>query len=237
MSNYPAQDRYLNYAQDTTQERTVVKFFHMVYLWMAVGLALTGLVSAAIAQFAPQAMISNPMLILGAGIGAFLLAIAAQRVALQVGTLAGLGLFMAYATLIGLMIAPIWIIYQAQTIGAAFLLTGGSFAIMSIIGFITKMDLSKVGAVAIMCAIGLFLASMVNIFLASNTLSWIITYAVVAVFTIIAIWETQKLKNFALEYAGNNEATSRMAVFGAIVLYITFINLFMAILRILGGRR
>lgn len=237
MSNFPAQDRYLNYAQDTTQERSVAKFFHMVYLWMAVGLALTGLVSAGISQFAPQLFVSNPMVAVGAAIGAFLLAMAAQRVALQVGMLAGLGLFMLYAAVIGLMIAPIWVIYKAETIGAAFLLTGGSFAIMSLIGFITKMDLSKIGAMAIMCAIGLFLASMVNIFLASNTLSWIITYAVVAVFTVIAIWETQKLKNFAIENAHNSEANSRMAVFGAIVLYITFINLFMAILRILGGKR
>lgn len=237
MSNYNAQDRYLNYAQDTTQERSVAKFFHMVYLWMAVGLALTGLVSAGIVQFAPKMMVSSPMVALAAGIGAFLLAMAAQRVALQVGMLAGLGLFMAYATVIGIMIAPIWVLYKAETIGVAFLLTGGSFAIMSIIGFITKMDLSKIGAMAIMCAIGLFLASLVNIFLQSSMLGWIITYAVVAIFTIIAIWETQKLKNFAIENAHNSEASSRMAVFGAIVLYITFINLFMAILRILGGKR
>jgi FtsH-binding integral membrane protein len=226
----------LEYGHADTGVGDVAKFFHIVYLWMSVGLAVTAAVSAGIAFFMPGLMIANPWIAVVGALGAFVVSLATNRVAMNVSAGAGLAMFLLYASLIGLMIAPIWVVYSGPTIGAAFILTGGSFAVMSLIGFVTKVDLTRIGMIAIFCAIGLFLASLVNIFLQNDLLGWIITYAIVIVFTVITIWKTQELKNFALSGAGA-DLRGRMAVVGALSLYIAFINLFLAILRIIGARR
>ena len=150
---------------------------------------------------------------------------------------AGIALFMLYATLIGFAIAPIWIVYKQATIGSAFLLTGGIFFVMSLIGFVTKIDLTKVGSIAAMIAIGLFVGSIVNYFIASSAISWFITYAVVIVFPILIAYQTQSLKEFALENGENGDLVNRMAIVGALTLYIAFLNIFLSLLRILGDRR
>jgi FtsH-binding integral membrane protein len=179
----------------------------------------------------------TPGVMIAAMIGAFLLSLATQAVALRINVAAGLMLFMLYATLIGVMIAPIWIVYKQATIGAAFALTGGTFVAMSFVGMITKMDLSKLHSILIMGAIGLFIASITNVFIASNALSWMVTYAVVIIFTGLIATQTQQLKEFAIANGENGVMAGRMAVVGALVLYIAFINLFLAILRILGDRK
>jgi hypothetical protein len=108
---------------------------------------------------------------------------------------------------------------------------------MSLIGFVTKMDLSKLGAVAAMIAMGLFIGSIVNFFIASSAVSWFITYAIVIVFPIIISWQTQELKEFALANGENGDLASRMSIVGALTLYIAFLNIFLSLLRILGDRR
>jgi FtsH-binding integral membrane protein len=104
-------------------------------------------------------------------------------------------------------------------------------------GFVTKRDLTGIGSFLVMGAIGLFIASLVNVFIASNALSWVITYAVLGVFIGITAYETQRLRNMAEQHAGNADLSGRLAIVGALVLYIAFINIFLSILRILGSRR
>jgi FtsH-binding integral membrane protein len=135
------------------------------------------------------------------------------------------------------MISYVFIIYNLQTLGVAFVMTAGVFGVMSVYGFVTKRDLTGIGSILVMCAIGLFIASLVNVFLASNALSWVITYAVLGVFIGITAYETQRLKSMAYEFQGNGVMLSRVAIVGSLVLYISFINMFLAILRILGSRR
>ena len=240
MTMYPQNEarRYeLGYATD---ERSVFNFFNTVYAWMAVGLALTAVVAWLVSQ--NQSLLQ---LIYGSGkgmmlvfvLGAFAIAWFVQTQVERISAAVATVLFLVYAAVVGALISGIFIIYNLQTIGAAFLLTAGTFGAMSVYGFVTKRDLTTIGSFLVMAAIGLFIASIVNVFIASNMLSWVITYAVLFVFIGITAYETQKLKEFAATHGHNPNLAARYAIVGSLVLYISFINIFMAILRILGSRR
>lgn len=221
------------------QTKTRVAFFNMVYAWMSVGLAVTGLVAWLVSQSPSllNVLFANKFMYLAFLLGAFAISWFAQSAALRISVAAGLGLFMLYAVLIGALVSFIFIVYPGSTIASAFVVTGGTFAGISLYGFVTKRDLSTMGSYMIMGFWGLFLASIVNVFVASNALSWIITYGVLAVFIGITAWETQRLKQIADATASNSNLAARYAVIGSLVLYISFINMFMSILRIMGDRR
>lgn len=237
MSMYPdARRAQLDYATD---ERSIYSFFNAVYAWMAVGLALTAVVAYVVAHTPAllQIIYGGKAIVLVMALGAFGIAWYVQSQIGRISTGVATALFLLYATIMGAMISYVFIVYSMATLGAAFLMTAGVFGAMSLYGFVTKRDLTSIGSFLCMCVIGLFLASIVNLFLASNALSWVITYAVLAVFIGITAWETQQLKNMAYEYQGNGVMLSRIAIVGSLVLYIAFINLFLSILRILGDRR
>ncbi len=237
MSMYPDARRVeLDYGTDN---RAIAGFFNAVYAWMAVGLAVTALVAWFVAR-SPELLkiiYSGRGMVLVMALGAFGIAWYVQSQIHRISTGLATALFMLYATVIGAMISYIFIIYNMQTLLVAFVLTAGTFGAMSLYGFVTKRDLTGIGSILVMCAIGLFLASIVNIFLASNALSWVITYAVLGVFIGITAYETQKLKEMAYQFQGDGQMLSRIAIVGSLVLYISFINIFLAILRILGSRK
>jgi uncharacterized protein len=237
MSMYPQSRRYeLEYGTD---EKVVSNFFNAVYAWMAVGLALTATVAYLCSQSPAvlRLLYANKFVLLASGLAAFAIAWAVRSAAHRMSPAAATGLFLLYAAVVGAFISYIFVIYRMQTIGAAFVMTAGVFGGMSLYGWFTKRDLTSMGSVLIMCAWGLFLASMVNIFLASNAFSWIITYAVLAVFIGLTAYDTQKLKQIAHSLQGNPGIASRYAIVGSLELYVDFINIFLAILRILGSRR
>jgi hypothetical protein len=226
----------LGYAQDN---RGVVKFFNVVYAWMAVGLAVT----AVVAWFASQSPALLQVYRGGPGIaivillGMFALAWGVQTAAMRINANVATALFLLYAALMGVLVSYIFLVYRMQTIGVAFMLTGGTFAAMSIYGFVTKRDLTSMGSFLAMALIGLILASVVNLFIANNALSWVITYGVLAVFIGLTAYETQKLKVMAQEYGHDPDIAPRIAIIGSLLLYIAFINMFLSILRILGDRK
>jgi FtsH-binding integral membrane protein len=234
---YPdARPAQLDYGTD---ERAIVNFFNAVYAWMAVGLAVTALVAWFVSQQPEllRILYSGRGVAIAMALGAFGIAWYVQSQIHRISTGVATALFMLYATVIGAMISYIFVLYQTKTLLTAFVMTGGVFGVMSVYGFVTKRDLTRIGSILVMCAIGLFVASLVNVFLASDALSWVITYAVLAVFIGITAYQTQMLKAMAYEYQGNGQMLSRMAIVGSLVLYIAFINMFMAILRILGSRK
>lgn len=238
MSTLDYQRTQLQYGRDTTGEVSLFNFFNAVYGWMAVGLGVTGIV-ALLGSWSPQVLAllsASPFVTVALALGAFALAWVAQTVALRVSAAAGLALFFAYACVMGLMLSGIFVLYPVSTIGAAFLVTGGTFAATSVFGMVTQRDLSGIGRVLVMCAFGLFFASIVNVFVASDAFSWFITYAVLAVFIGITAYETQLLKNLALEHGHDSTMTGRIAVVGSLILYIAFINIFLSVLRIMGDR-
>ncbi|HSI34051.1 MAG: Bax inhibitor-1 family protein [Phycisphaerae bacterium] len=222
----------LEYANDN---RAVSNFFNMVYAWMAVGLALTAAVAYMVAQTdflyrTPKGMFAI------FGLAAFGISLFVQFQAGKISANLSTVLFLLYAGILGVLLSGIFLVYSPKTLLSAFLLTGGVFGGMSVYGFITKKDLSRMGSILIMCFWGLFLASIVNIFVANNAMSWLITYGILIVFIGLTAYETQQLKEIA--YAVGTDATMapRMAIYGSLILYISFINIFLSILRILGDR-
>ena len=230
----PATPHQLQYGTDS---RVVSSFFNMVYAWMFVGLALTALVAWLVSESALGTMIqSSPAVLLVIALGAFAIAWGVQSAAHRLSAGAATALFLVYAAVIGAMISGIFVIYPMKTLFAAFLMTGGVFGVMSLYGFVTKRDLTRIGSILVMCALGLFAASLVNLFFANNLVSWIITYAVLAVFIGIVAYETQMLKEIAYQTQGNYDLARRFAIVGSLTLYISFINIFLSIVRILGRR-
>lgn len=239
MSMYPQSSTRrpweLEYARDN---RAIVNFFNTVYAWMAVGLALT----AAVAWFASQSVPTLELLFRSKIVYVLMLVAfaIAWYVQAQVGRMSAnvaTGLFLLYSTLVGLMISPIFLVYPYKVIVAAFLLTAGTFGGLSVYGFVTKRDLSRMGSILVMCVWGLIIASVVNIFLQSGPFSWLITYATLAIFIGITVWYTQQLKEIAYSYGDDPVMAPRFAIVGSLVLYIAFINIFLSILRILGSNR
>lgn len=224
-------------AQVEKQVSTV--FLAKVFNWMAIGLGVTGLVSFFMAQSgAAMSLIASPLffvlVLVELGMVFFL---SARIDKLQPTT--ATGLFLGYSALNGLTLAPIFLAYTQASIAGTFLVAGGMFAAVAVYGMVTKRDLSGMGSFLFMGLIGIVLASVVNMFWANSTLYWAINYIGVLVFTGLSAYDVQKIKNMG--EAGimqQGEAAIRKgAILGALSLYLDFINLFLMLLNIFGGRR
>ncbi len=145
-------------------------------------------------------------------------------------------LFWSYASLIGLGLSPILLVYTGESVARVFFITAATFGGMSLFGYTTKRDLTSMGSFLIMGVWGLFIASIVNIFLGSSTMGLIISIIGVLVFTGLAAYDTQKIKETYYE-SDNAEIAAKKSIMGALNLYIDFIALFVHLLRLLGERR
>ncbi len=221
-----------------------------VYNTMAMGVALTGIVSwftynAAVVTDAAgrvtsltsfgQTIFSGPatIILFLATLGlVFFMSFRVQT--LSVGT--ATGLFFLYAGLLGLMLASVFLVYTGQSIARVFFITAASFGVLSLYGYTTQRDLGPMGAFLIMGLFGLILASLVNIFLASSGLSFVISAVGVLVFAGLTAYDTQRIKEM---YDVNDDGTvaGRKAIMGALTLYLDFINMFLMLLRLFGDRR
>ena len=237
MSQYPDYSRRVELEYGTT-DRVMFNFFNQVYAWMFAGLAITGTVAYLVSQ---NTTMLKHLFTSGLYLPIFLvqvvLVIAIRQVALRVGAGVATALFMVYAALLGVTLSFIFVVYPITTLASTFIITAGVFGVMSLYGFVTKRDLTAIGAFLFMGLIGLILASIVNIFVASSALDWAITYLGVFIFVGLTAYDTQKLKQMALSVEGNPQMASRMAIIGSLVLYLDFINLFLFLLRIMGRRR
>ncbi|HEX2971979.1 MAG TPA: Bax inhibitor-1/YccA family protein [Tepidisphaeraceae bacterium] len=209
-----------------------------VYAWMCAGLALTAVVAWWVSTQPGLAQ----RIFTG---GIFWLIVIAQLALVftisyainRISTPAATGLFLLYSALNGLTLSTIFLVYQLNVIAVTFAVTAAMFGAMSLIGFVTKTDLTSLGNFLFMALIGLIIASIVNIFWANSTLYWIVTYAGVAIFLGLTVYDTQRLKQIALQTEGNAALAARLAIVGSLMLYLDFINLFLFLLRIFGSRR
>jgi FtsH-binding integral membrane protein len=210
-------------------------FLQRVYFFMSLGLLATALVAMLVASsptalaFVFQTPFLFPGLLLAELLLVFTFSAAATRVSVQT---AGL-MFFGYAALSGVTFSAIFFRYTAGSIAGTFVVTGGMFAALSLFGVMTKRKLDGLGSFCFMGLIGLVLASVVNIFLGSPMLYWLTTFAGVIVFTGLTVYDTAKLK----QLGASGEGDSRVALQGALILYLDFINLFLLLLRVFGGRR
>lgn len=145
--------------------------------------------------------------------------------------------FVGYAALNGLTFAVIFLAFTAESIASTFLITAGTFGVMSAYGFFTKTDLTSIGNLLFMGLIGLIIASVVNIFLGSELIYWITTYVGILIFVGLIAYDTQKIKNMNIIGNEGTDEDRKEAIVGALVLYLDFINLFLLLLRLFGRRK
>jgi uncharacterized protein len=219
-----------------------------VYNYMAAGVALTGVVAwltfnAAVTETAGrlaltpfgQAIYSGPaVLVLFLGTLGLVLLISWRINSLQPST--AFALFMVYAAALGLMLSSIFLAYTGTSITRVFFISAASFGALSLYGYTTQRDLSPIGSFLIMGLIGLIIAMVVNMFLKSTGLDFVISAVGVLIFAGLTAWDTQKIKEM-YDPMEDGTAVGRKSVMGALTLYLDFINLFMFLLRFLGDRR
>ncbi len=241
MSNYPsgpfgfAPGQTLGY-RSREEELTVGQFFNGVYAWMAVGLAVTAAVAFGVANYGSLSFLN---------MGTFIILFIAQialvsvisRAVNRIGAGVATALFLLYAALNGVTLSILFLIYTHAALASAFIITAGMFGAMSIYGYITKRDLTRLGSLLFMALIGIIIASLVNMFARNAMMGWIINYAAVIIFVGLIAFDTQRLKAIAIQTSSNAAMSNRMAVVGSLILYLDFINLFIYILRIMNDRR
>jgi FtsH-binding integral membrane protein len=146
-------------------------------------------------------------------------------------------LFILYSLLMGVSLSFIFLAYDIKTIGITFAVTAGTFIVMAITGYTTKTDLTKFGSLLLMALFGIIIAMVVNIFMKSGTMDYIISIIGVLVFTGLTAYDVQKLKNLSAQIGEFDSTAGKMALLGALTLYLDFINLFLFLLRIFGRRK
>ncbi len=230
-------DQTQSFARIESNEQTAA-FFRRVYAWMSIGLFLTGIISMAVAS--SESLVSmifgTPLfwvLFLGQLGLVFWLSSRVQNMTPMTATMA----FLGYAALNGLTLSVIFLAYTLSSIAQVFFITGGTFGFMTLWGMTTKKDLSSVGQIAFAALIGLIIASLVNMFFQNSMIYWITSYAGVLIFMALTAWDTQKLKQISYEVDVNTGAGHNVAIIGALTLYLDFINLFIFLLRIMGGNK
>ena len=214
-------------------------FMSKVYTWMSGGLAITGLIAMYVASIEgiELMLFENRMLFYGLIIGQFLLVgYLIARINKVSAQTAGI-IFTGYAALNGVTLSVVFIMYTSASIASTFFVTAGTFAIMSIYGYYTKKDLTSWGNLLFMALIGVIIASVVNFFMQSEMMYWLITYAGVLVFVGLTAYDTQKIKRMSTANEIGSEGEAKSAIVGALMLYLDFINLFILLMRILGDRK
>ena len=220
------------------QEASTI-FLAKVFNWMAGGLALTGIVAWLTANTSLAYTIASSGLywvLFFVELGmVFYLSARIDKMAPGTAT----GLFFGYSFLNGLTLSVIFLIYTKESIAGTFLVTAAMFGAMSVYGMVTKRDLSGWGSFLFMGLVGIFLASLVNIFMQSSTLYWAISFIGVGVFVGLTAYDVQRIKTMGEQGIMNQgEGIIRKgAIIGALKLYLDFINLFILLLRFFGGSR
>ena len=214
-------------------------FISRVYARMRLALFLTAVTSFFVASSPAllSVIFGNKLVFYGLIIGELALVFYLSSALMRLSSSTATALFLGYAILNGLTMAFIFIIYTAGSIASTFLITAGIFGIMSAYGFYTKRDLTTLGNLCFMGLIGVVLASIVNIFWQNSTFYWITTCIGVLVFVGLIAYDTQKLKTLNQTQQEGVDNGQQKAIYGALTLYLDFINLFLLLLRFTGGRK
>jgi hypothetical protein len=229
--------------RSATREREFVQsgaanaFMRQVFVTMTLGLAITGMAAWWVANtpavfnflfggFMAYVTIFSPLVLV------FFLASRINKMSFSAASVT----FAVYSLLVGMSLATIFYAYSMGTIFQVFLITAGTFGAMALVGLTTKIDLTKMGSMLYMALIGLVIAMVVNWFMNSDTMSYIISVIGVLIFSGLTAYDTQKMLVIGANVDPEAEASKKMALMGALNLYLDFINLFLFLLRIFGGR-
>ena len=209
-----------------------------VYVWMTLALVITGVTAYGVATSPGlmMAIATNKLLFWGLIIAEFGLVVAISaainRLSLTTATL----FFVLYSVINGATLSFIFAIYTMSSIASVFFITAGTFAVMAVIGYTTKKDLTSMGKILFMALIGIIIATIVNIFLKSTGLQMIVSYLGVLIFVGLTAYDSQKIKQMLLMAPDAGEGAQKIALLGALSLYLDFVNFFIYLLRIFGRR-
>ncbi len=229
-----------NLVRNYTAKAAQATLLRNVYLWMTLALIITGFVAMYVAKSYTlvNMMIQNSMMFWGVLIAevalVWYLSARIYKMSFTTATI----LFIVYSILNGVTLSILLLVYTASSIATTFFVTAGTFGTMAIFGYITKKDLTRIGSLCIMGVIGIIIASLVNLFLQNSMMDMVISYIGVLLFVGLTAYDSQKIKRLL---SGDdievNEVTQKIALMGAMTLYLDFINLFIYLLRILGDRK
>ena len=236
------EEQYNTLPEISMRDESMVRtFITGVFSWMFIALALT----AATAYFVALTPSLLQLLITPTGLSVFgwivmlaplgfvlLMSFRFQKLSALSLTL----LFLVYSVLVGLSLSFIFLAYSMGSIATTFGVTSLTFGIMAVAGFTTKTDLTKFGSILMMALVGIIVATLINFFLKSESMQYIISFIGVLVFTGLTAYDVQKLKRMGSEMVAGQESTRKYAIMGALSLYLDFINLFLFLLRFMGRR-
>ena len=210
-----------------------------VFVWMTLALAISGLTAYGVATSPTilSLIFSSKVTFFGLIIAEFALVFAISgainRLSLSTATM----LFILYSVINGATLSSIFFAFSVATIGKVFFITAGTFGAMALVGYTTKTDLTSMGKLLFMALLGIIIASVVNMFVASSGLDLILSYVGVLVFVGLTAYDTQKIKQMCQAAPDAGESAQKLALIGALSLYLDFINLFLYLLRIFGNNR
>lgn len=235
--NYAPNQRQAAYGSDQLVDGGLQSFMRGVYNIMGLGLVITGVVAFALAQSAEamQMIFGTPLkwVVMLAPLAFIFLGFTPARIA-RISPAQARTLFFVFAAVMGLSMAAIFVAFTGESIARVFFVTAGTFAATSLYGYTTKRDLTRMGSFMFMGMIGILIASLVNIFIGSEMVQFVVSVIGVLVFTGLAAWETQNLKETYVY--GGGAANDKLAVVGALGLYLSFVNLFQFLLHLMGNR-
>lgn len=222
--------------QEMTNASTFKVLMRKVYLWMTLALMITGITAAGVAN-SPNILAliySSQVVMWGIIIAEFglVIYISARLEKLSLST--ATTLFALYSILNGVMLSSIFLLYSTAIISKVFFITAGTFGVTALYGYATKKDLSSLGNILFMALIGLVIATIVNVFMKSVMFDLILSYIGVIIFVGLTAWDSQKIKHMMMVQQDADESAQKLALIGALSLYLDFINLFLYLLRIFG---
>lgn len=211
-----------------------------VYAWMAIALVITG--------FTAYTVAGSPLLlglVFSSKFGMWGLVLATVALVWHLSSAVGrmslkkvAAMFLVYSVLNGITMASIFVVYTMTSIASVFFITAGTFGVMSVYGYVTKADLTKMGNICLMALFGLIVATVVNLFMDNTLLQTIIAYAGILIFVGLTAYDTKRIRELAYTYnARATDEGQKLAIMGALTLYLDFINLFIYMLRIFGDRK
>jgi len=224
---------------DFSSDKGASHLLQRVFSWMTLALTITGATAWGVAHYPPAAqfVFQTPMvmwILLLAQIGLVIyLSVRLQKMSLQ----AAIGTFLLYSFLSGLTLSFIFLVYTYHSIALAFFICAATFGAMSLYGLFTRADLSSMGSFLFMGIIGLIIAMVINMFLQSTQFELLISLGGVAIFTLLTAYDVQQIKRLGQEMQGDGAGMSKVAIIGALKLYLDFVNLFLYLLRLFGQRR
>ena len=233
----------LNYGTTTREQELSMSaafpiLMRKVYVWMTLALVITGVTAYGVATSPGlmMAIATNKLLFWGLIIAEFGLVVAISAAINKLSLTTATLLFVLYSVINGATLSFIFAIYTMSSIASVFFITAGTFAVMAVIGYTTKKDLTSMGKILFMALSGIIIATIVNIFLKSTGLQMIVSYLGVLIFVGLTAYDSQKIKQMLLMAPDAGEGAQKIALLGALSLYLDFVNLFIYLLRIFGRR-